>query len=257
MKLMQTHILHCGFLKVRAEEMIKPLSADQIRDKYHIDSEGYMKLSMNALVVEERNRIVLMDPGCADFLPSRLVKEYGLVVSNSIEEQLTTLGYEPNQVTDVFFTHLHFDHGSGAFIRVPGKIVKRFPQARYHVLKAHFEYAYRPNSKESNSFFTSFFRYIDTVYWLEDWEFDWITFRIFQGHTRNMVVPVIKTSGMDTCYVTDLIPMESFMKPEVNSGYDLEPELANQEKLDFLNELSRPTRLVLFHDPLIDSVFYP
>ena len=87
LKLMQTHILHCGFLKVRAEEMIKPLSADQIRDKYHIDSEGYMKLSMNALVVEGGNRVVLMDPGCADFLPPRLVKEYGLVVSNSIEEQ--------------------------------------------------------------------------------------------------------------------------------------------------------------------------
>ena len=237
--------------------MIKTLSADQIRDKYHIDSEGYMKLSMNALVVEEGNRVVLMDPGCADFLPSRLVKEYGLVVSNSIEEQLTILGYESNQVTDVLFTHLHFDHGSGAFIRVPGKIMKRFPQAKYHVLKEHFKYARKPNSKESNSFFSSFFKYVDTVCWLEDWEYEWITFKIFHGHTRNMVVPIIKTSGMDTCYVTDLIPMVSFMKPGVISSYDLEPELANKEKMDFLAGLCSPSRLVFFHDPLTNSMFYP
>ena len=119
---METHILHCGFLKVRAEKMIKSLSTDQIGDKYQIDSQGYMKLSMNALLVKEEKRVVLMDPGCADFLPSRLVKEYGLVVSNSIEEQLTTLGYHSDHVTDVIFTHLHFDHGSGAFKLIPVNI---------------------------------------------------------------------------------------------------------------------------------------
>ena len=72
-----------------------------------------------------------------------------------------------------------------------------------------------------------------------------------------MVVPVIKTSGTETCYVTDLIPMELFLKPGVNSGYDLEPELANQEKLDFLTGISSPARLIFFHDPLTASMFYP
>jgi glyoxylase-like metal-dependent hydrolase (beta-lactamase superfamily II) len=237
--------------------MIKPLSVDQIRDNYQLDGAGYIKLSMNAMLIKEENQVILMDPGCADFLPPRLVKEYGLLASNPIEKQLTALGYGLEQVTDVIFTHLHFDHGSGAFIRIPGKIVKRFPQARYHVLKEHFMYARRPDPKESNSFFTSFFKHVDSIFWLEDWENDRIRFRIFQGHTKQMVVPVIKTTGPDIFYVTDLIPMESFLKPGVHSGYDLEPELANQEKLDFLDGLNSPAKLIFFHDSLKNSMFYP
>ena len=254
---MNTHILHCGILKVRSDKMIKSLSINRLRTFYDIDPEGYMKLNMNALLAIEGDRVVLMDPGCAEFLPSRLAEEYGLEIPVTIEEQLTRLGYGVDQVTDVIITHLHFDHGSGAFMRIPGHIVKRFPEAKYHVLREHFEYAKRPDSMEPNSFFTSFLKHIDTVHWLEDWKDDWITFRVVNGHTKGMVVPVIKTAGADICFVTDLIPMEIFMEPGVHSGYDLDPDLANREKLEFLNDLNDSTQLIYFHDPLKESVFYP
>ena len=216
-----------------------------------------MKLSMNAMLVAKGSRIVLMDPGCADFLPSRLVQQYGLEIPVVLEEQLAKVGYSPEQITDVIFTHLHFDHGSGAFLRVPGKIVKRFPKAKYHVLKEHYKYANSPYSDVSNSFFTSFLKYLDTIHWLEDWDRDWIEFKVFNGHTKGMVVPVIKTPDMDTYYVTDLLPLEYFLKPEVYSGYDLDSALAIREKLNFLGEINVGARLVLFHDHLRDSLFYP
>lgn len=237
--------------------MIQPSTTDRLREHYDIDTKGYMKLSMNALLVSLVDRVVLIDPGCADFLPARLASEYGLEIMETIEEQLDKVGYNVNDLTDVIFTHLHFDHGSGAFLRVPGKIVKRFPQAKYHVLKEHFEYAVNATQKESNTFFTSFLKYLDRIYWLEDWKEDWITFRIFNGHTRGMVIPVIKTSGGDTCYVTDLIPLELFLESGVYSGYDFDPELAKRDKLEFLEELNHSTRLILFHDPLKESMFYP
>ena len=212
---------------------------------------------MNALLVVQGDRVVLFDPGCAEFLPARLARDYGLEIPVNIEEQLARVGYGNNQVTDVIFTHLHFDHGSGAFMRIARKIIKRFPEAKYHVLKEHFEYTRKPDSKESNTNFTFLLKHIDGVQLVEDWKEYWITFKIVNGHTRGMVVPVIKTPGEDTCYVTDLIPLELFLESGVNSTYDLDPELANREKLEFLNELNHSTRLIFCHDPLKDSMFYP
>jgi len=153
---MEMHILHLGILKAKAEEMIRPLKVEEISKLYNVDSEGNISLALNALLLIEGERVVLIDPGCAEFLPARIMKEYGLEVTESIESILKNKGVDAGQVTDVIFTHLHFDHGSGAFMRQPGKIVKRFPNARYHVLKEHFNYATRPFPSESNSFFTLF-----------------------------------------------------------------------------------------------------
>ena len=70
---MHIHILHLGFLRARAVEMIKPLSRSDIGQKYDVDSEGYIKLSLNGLLVIEGEHMVVIDPGCADFLPSRVM----------------------------------------------------------------------------------------------------------------------------------------------------------------------------------------
>lgn len=237
--------------------MIIGQTESDIRLKYFIDHEGYIRLSLNGLLIIEGEHIVMIDPGCAEFLPARIIKEYGLEVPESIEDVLVQKDVVPDQVTDVIFTHLHFDHGSGAFARQPGKILKRFPNARYHVLKEHFDYASRPHPSESNSFFTLFFKYIDRVHWLEDWTRDWMKFRIYNGHTKGMVVPEIKSGLDEVYYVSDLIPMEIFLKKGVYSGYDLNPELARSEKEKFLNEIAGSARIILFHDPLINSVSYP
>lgn len=254
---MKTRILSLGSLKVKADEMINHLSVEQIREHYEVDPWGNMKIAMNMLLVDTGRQVVLFDPGTADFLPSRLKEEYGLELTGSLEEILEQSGYAVNQITDVVFTHLHFDHGSGAFMRIPGKIVKRLPEADYHVLKAHFTYASGRNKKESSFFITSFFRYVERIHWLEDWSQDWMDYRVFNGHTRGMVVPRIQTVEKDLHYVSDLIPMEVFLHPDVSSGYDLEPGLARREKTEFMESLDQPCELVLFHDPVIQKIEYP
>ena len=82
-------------------------------------------------------------------------------------------------------------------------------------------------------------------------------FRIFNGHTKGMVVPVIKSDDGKTYFTSDLIPMHIFLDPEVYSGYDLDPELAKREKQEFLYGMDESSRLLLFHDPLINSMIYP
>ena len=248
--------LHCGNLKVQATKMIKPLERAEIATKYEIDQEGYMILPMNAILVEEDDHMVLIDPGVADFLPMKLRREYGLEIPVSLEEELERMGQTPDQITDVVFTHLHFDHASGAFKRVPGNIVKRFPNARYHLLKEHYQYALDPDPFEAESFCTGLFKYLDRIHWLEDWDIEWMSFQVFNGHTRGMVVPMIHTDDGPVFFVSDLLPMEIFLRQEIWCGYDLEPDLQLREKQKFFQDLAPKTRLMFFHDTLKESVFY-
>jgi len=253
---MRSTIIPCGYLKVKAVEMIKPLSLEEIVLKYEVDKEGYMKLSMNALLVEDGDRKVMFDPDTADFLPVRLRDEYGLEIPVSLEDTLLGLDLVPEQVTDVVFTHLHFDHASGGFKRVPGNIVKRFPRAGYHVLKEHYEYAIDPDPVESNSFSTGLLKYLDRIHWLEDWDMDGISFRIFKGHTRGMALPVIHSEKVTTYFMSDLVPMEMFLDPSLWCGYDLDPDLLLREKQEFLHEIPPGSDLIYYHDTLKDSMFY-
>jgi glyoxylase-like metal-dependent hydrolase (beta-lactamase superfamily II) len=255
--LMEVKILPCGFLKVNAAEMCNQLPRERISSCYGIDDEGEMRIAMNSMLVDTGTQVVLFDPGCADFLPSRFLASYGLEIPVPLEQTLKDSGYEPGQVTDVVFTHLHFDHGSGAFYREPGRICKRFRNARYQVLKEHLEYARKPDKKESNSFATGLLKYLDEIYWLEEWDQDWMQMRIFNGHTRAMVVPGIKTEEGWTWFVTDLIPMRIFLEPDVNSGYDLDPGLALLEKVEFLETLPERSELIFFHDPITARMDYP
>ncbi len=254
---MQYYIIPCGTLKVKADEMIRPFSPEEISRTYPLDEEGRMTLAMNALLLKAPDRTLLIDPGCADFLPARWSGTYGLEFGRSLESHLADHGVIPGGITDVVFTHLHFDHGSGAFIRSPGTIGKRIPNARYHVLQEHFDYASKPHRSEAGSFFTRLFRTIDRLSWLEDWSKPWIEFLPMQGHTRGMVVPVIHTDGEDLYYLSDLIPMTIFLERKSYSEYDLDPERAVREKCDFLEGINRPSRFILFHDPLKSSILYP
>lgn len=253
---MEIHMVPCGSLKVRAVEMIKPLMEKEIRSRYEVDREGYMRLAMNALLVREGERSILIDPGTAEFLPARLRKEYDFLMPRTLEELLADLDEAPERISDVIFTHLHFDHGSGAFRRVPGNIVKRFPNARYHVMKEHYEYALRPDRVEAGSFSTTLFRRLEEIHWLEDWDLDWISFKVFHGHTRSMVVPVIHAGEGKVYFLSDLLPLEVFLEPGTWCGYDLEPELQLREKQGFIQDLVAGSRLILFHDTLKSSVLY-
>lgn len=253
---MGINVISCGYLKVKATAMIKPFGKDKIALKYKLDQQGYMKLAMNALLAQEGERIVLFDPGTADFLPLKLRRQYGLDIPLSLEEGLNGIGMQAEQITDVVFTHLHFDHASGGFKRIPGNIVKRFPNARYHILKKHYQYAIDPDPFEADSFSTGLLKYLDRVYWLEDWDLDWIQFKIFNGHTRGMIVPEILNGEEKTYFMSDLLPMEIFLEPEVWCGYDLDSELIIAEKRDFLRDLAPGSKLFLYHDTLKESVLY-
>ncbi|MBN1133303.1 MAG: MBL fold metallo-hydrolase, partial [Bacteroidales bacterium] len=246
---MNIRLLNFGFLKVRASEMIRGVVPGRIREYYAVDEEGNMKIAMNSLLIEHGGRVVLIDPGCGDFLPKRVLDEYGLEIPVPPEALLQRAGYKETDVTDVVFTHLHFDHGTAAFRRVPGKMVKRYERARYHVSEIHYRYALKPASPEKNSFFTFVFRTMDEIHMLEQWDSEWMEFLSYNGHTRSMAVPRVTGKDADLVFASDLLPLRLLTEPGSTSAYDMEPGIQVEEKKNFLESIIRPTLVVLYHDP--------
>ena len=229
--------------------MICNLPEEQIRSYYQVDAAGYMRIGMHSLLIEHNERLVLIDPGCGDFLPKRILDEYGLEIPIQPEDLLLKAGYKENEVTDVIFTHLHFDHGTAAFKRVPGNIIKRYENARYWISDTHYQYAQKPVKAEKNSFFTFVFRYIDDVHKLEQWDADWMTFDTSNGHTKGMMITKIYGLDYNLVFASDLLPMRLLTESNSYSFYDVNRDLLQKEKHDFLTLQNKPTLAILYHEP--------
>lgn len=229
--------------------MIQNIGAERIKTQYSVDDSGYMKIAMNALLIAHGGRVVLIDPGCGDFLPKRILDDYGLEIPLPPEELLMRAGYAETDITDVVFTHLHFDHGTAAFKRVPGNIIKRYEKAKYWVSEMHYNYAMKPVESEKNSFFAFVFRYMDAINWLENWDGDWLRFGAFHGHTKGMVVPRISGADCDLVFASDLLPLKILTEQESYSFYDIDSGLQMKEKEHFLRSLERPTLVLHYHEP--------
>ncbi len=238
-----------GTLTVNAFEMIKGVPEKEIRSRYRVSAEGDMQIGMNGLVVTTGNRMIVVDPGCAGFLPATLRESYGLRMEASPGEMVRRAGYDPDAVTDVLFTHLHFDHGSGAFRRVRGGIEKAFPNARYVVHKPHLEYAMKPLRMEEDSFFNRMLRYAGELTFLEDWTAEGVTIFESSGHTRHMISLLFSEAGEGVAFPSDLVPMELFADLSAYSGYDIHPGRIRKERKKFLAFLEPDTAVILYHEP--------
>lgn len=247
---LKTQVIHLGTLRVDAFEMIMGVPESMIRERHQIDEHGQMRIGMNALIVDSNDRVVLFDPGCATFLSRSLADTYDLVMEQSLEEAIRDAGYDMDQVTDVVFTHLHFDHGSGAFLRVQGGIVKAFPNARYVVSKAQLDHIGSLDSEAQGSFFHKLLRFAGELTWAGDWQAEGIRFFTSHGHTRHMLVPVIETSERTLLYASDLVPMQLQLQPGANSYYDEDKSLLEREKKEILDSLDSATEIIYYHEPV-------
>jgi len=229
-------------MKVPAEVMLR--SGGQF--------SGELKLAARSLLLEKDERRILLDPGLGPVIPGDQQSSYGIRISG----EATELFPSPDTITDVILTHLHFDHVAGALKEEKGRLVKRFPAARYHLPRVHTRYSRRPDPAEADALLWEWTRGTK-LYWIEDWNEAGLRFEFVNGHTPGMAVPVISCPGFDLVYGTDLIPMQQFTARDVSSGYDLDPQMAMDEKNRFLRSLKKPAVIVLFHDAEKEYVCWP
>lgn len=226
------------------------------------DSQNKIELAMRALLIEDGNRLILIDCGLGNKQSEKFFGYYDLWGDYDLTTSLATHGFTKEDITDVFLTHLHFDHCGGAVQRNSTNegYELAFKNARYWSNSHHWDWATQPNSREKASFLSenilpikesgnlNFIDLPSNNNYLKNSPlgFDVI---FVDGHTDKQMLPVIRYKGKTIIYVADLIATAGHIPLVYVMGYDTRPLLTIQEKGDFLNHAVEEEYLFFFeHD---------
>ncbi|HLT80085.1 MAG TPA: MBL fold metallo-hydrolase [Cyclobacteriaceae bacterium] len=220
------------------------------------DERNLCSWAMRCLLVEVDGRRILIDNGMGDKQDARFFSFYYLHGDDTLIGSLKAAGYSPDDITDVFLTHLHFDHCGGGVRMENGKAVLAFPNATYWTNRDHWKWATEPNAREKASFLrenilpmqeSGHLRFVD------DEAFDAFDILYSSGHTDKMMMPLIRYRDKVICFVTDLIPSAGHIPIPYVMAYDTRPLITMDEKQKFLSEAVDNQYILFFeHDPSIE-----
>ena len=222
------------------------------------DENNMCNWAMRCLLVQDGNRLILIDNGIGNKQDAKFFSYYFLSGSATLESSLNKYGFSTDDITDVFLTHLHFDHcgGSIKWNSAKDKLEVAFKNATYWSNQNHWEWATKPNPREKASFLkenilpiqeSGQLKFIDKGEKLTD-NFD---IRFVNGHTDSMMLPIINFNGTKIAYCADLIPSAGHLPIPYIMAYDTKPLISLQEKSDFLDEAVQNDYTLFFeHDPI-------
>ena len=220
------------------------------------DENNLCPWAMRCLLVSDGNRLVLIDNGIGDKQDARFFSHYYLHGDASLAKSLQQLGVHPTDITDVFLTHLHFDHCGGSVkYGSHGQYELTFPRATYWTNEHHWNWATVPNPREKASFLEENILPLQEHGALKFLElakkslFPGFDFLTMDGHTDKQMLPKIQYKGRTLVFMADLLPSVGHLPLAYVMGYDTRPLLTIQEKQVFLEEAARD-QYVLFleHD---------
>jgi glyoxylase-like metal-dependent hydrolase (beta-lactamase superfamily II) len=253
---MKLHVLNTGYFKLDGGAMFGVVPKS-IWNKIHpADENNLCNWAMRCLLVEEDDRLILIDTGIGDKQTEKFFSHYHLSGSTTLEDALKKSGFAMQDVTDVILTHLHFDHCGGAVKYSGGKLVPTFPSATYWSNERHWNWATEPNDREKASFLKEnilplqehnrlkFIGVSDRTRFSQH-----IEIRFAYGHTEAMMLPEIDLNGRKLVYVADLIPSAAHIPIPYVMAYDMFPLTTLKEKKQFLEEAAANKYVLFFeHD---------
>lgn len=222
------------------------------------DDQNRITLGAKVLLLESESKKILIDTGFGLNWDEKFNNIYRVDnSSNTLSNSLMNLNLKEDEITDVFLTHLHFDHTGGSTKFESGKWIPCFPNAKYHVQKKHFEWAMNPSEKDRASFIDN--RYLPLaengiLTFIEgEKEFDdFIKFIPVNGHTFSQQMIKISDQSDTLLYCGDLFPTSSHIPIPYVMGYDLEPLVTISEKKKILPQaVDEKWKLFFEHDPEI------
>jgi glyoxylase-like metal-dependent hydrolase (beta-lactamase superfamily II) len=223
---------------------------------YPSDENNLIVLSLRSLIIETAGHIILVDTGWGDKQDEKFFRHVHLHDGEGLTEGLLSRGYKPEDITDVFLTHLHADHCGGAVKKnmVGTGYELTFPGASYHISRTQWEWAAKNNAREADSFLEENILPLQQSGRLnlidEEGElFPDFFVRMCYGHTPGLMIPVIKYKGKTLVYTGDLIPTIAHIPIIWNMSYDIESLKSIEEKDRILKEAFEGKYiLVLQHD---------
>ena len=225
------------------------------------DANNMIDLAARCLLIEDRDRLILIDTGLGNKQSDKFFSYYYRWGNHSLDGSLKKYGFHRDDITDVFLTHLHFDHcgGSVQWNKDRTGYEPAFKNARFWTNEAQWEWATDPNDREKASFLSENLlpmkesgqlRFIarDETSFLPTSELGFGILFV-DGHTEKQMIPHISYKGKTLVFVADLLPTVGHIPLPYVMGYDTRPLLTLSEKACFLeNAVKNNYYLFLEHD---------
>ena len=223
------------------------------------DAKNRIKMAARSLLIEDRDRLILIDTGMGNKQSDKFYGHYALWGDHTLDGSLEKAGFHKDDITDVFLTHLHFDHCGGAIhYNAHGVLEPAFKNARFWSHQNHWGWAIKPNPREKASFLSENILPIHESGQLElltgtgqQLQKTALGFDILfmDGHTEKQMLPMIRYQGKTIVFAADLIPTVGHLPIPYVMGYDTRPLLTLEEKASFLDRAVKEDFLLfLEHD---------
>lgn len=233
------------------------------------DENNLCNWAMRSLLIEDGNKLILIDNGLGDKQDEKFFSHYYLNGEDSLEKSLAQYGFNSNDITDVILTHLHFDHCGGSIKREGGQLVPAFKNARFWSNALHWQTATQPNAREKASFLKENILPIEAsgqlhfvpmpennitgglpLQPMEDLP---LNIRFVSGHTEGMMLPQLTYKDSTIVFAADLIPSVWHIPMPYVMAYDMFPLTTLNEKYSFLNEAADGDYILFYqHDPVTE-----
>ena len=222
--------------------------------EYPANKNNFTQLTLRCLLIDQGERRILIETGIGNHYPEKHLQNNGVTSVNDLETSLLENGYSTNDITDVFFTHLHWDHCTGAVKDTDGELELTFPKAQMWCSKTQWEHSKISNPREKAAYHLTVLEFLYDSGKLNLVEnegelFPDIDAKFFDGHTPGQMIPFIHVGGKTVVYTSDLVPTSANIPLLWIAAYDLNPVKAMEEKEKFLNEVVEKKYILFFeHD---------
>lgn len=224
------------------------------------DDNNMCSWAMRCMLIEDGDKLILIDTGIGDKQSEKFFSYYYLFGEDTLQKSIENLGFGMDEITDVFLTHLHFDHCGGAIgmNAKTGRYEPRFPNATFWSNEKHWKWATEPNPREKASFLSENIlpiqesgqlKYIDRMGDFTKNALPNIDVIFVDGHTESQMLPIIGYQGKKIVFTADLLPSVGHIPLPYVMGYDTRPLITMTEKERFLTQAANE-EFVLFleHD---------
>ncbi|GGH07331.1 MBL fold metallo-hydrolase [Mucilaginibacter phyllosphaerae] len=255
---MKLHTIDTGFFKLDGGAMFGVVPKAIWNKTNPADDKNLCTWAMRCLLIEDGKRLILIDTGIGNKQDEKFFSHYYLHGNATMDSSLAAKGFHRDDITDVFLTHLHFDHVGGAVIRDGEKLLPAFKNATYWSNRQHWEWAVNPNDREKASFLKDnilpiqqsgrlkFVSAQDGVSFTDD-----IKIKFAYGHTDAMMLPLINYKGKQVLYMADLLPSAGHVPLPYVMAYDMFPMKTLDERKIYWNEaVEQQYILYMEHDPV-------
>ena len=269
---MQLYSINAGNFKLDGGAMFGVVPKSIWNRSNPADDNNMCSWAMRCLLIETEERLILIDNGMGDKQDPKFFGHYYLHGNDTLEKSLAAQGFNSDDITDVFLTHLHFDHCGGSIKKEGDTLVPGFKNAIFWSNQAHFDWATTPNDREKASFLkenilpieaSGQLSLIDTPEshftkngLLHSASFaNNIDIRFVHGHTEKMMLPQISYKGHTIVFMADLLPSVGHLPLPYVMSYDMFPLTTLHEKKSFLLEAYEKQYVLFFeHDAVHECV---